>query len=184
MANLLPTKELSVLKVEQRHRLFAAVSVLVSGLCILGTALFIPTGIVLFTSKETTRNRLATTKQIVERQQSASAGDTLADTKEKMDIIANNEALVKPHTLIERVTELVPTGVSLDEIAFMREEPTVIVEISGGAVSRSALLAFSDALKGSGLFAEVVIPIESLAQNTDLRFHLTLTLVDTALTQL
>ena len=183
MTNLLPTKELAALKREQYHRLAASVLELLSGVFILGTILLMPAGLVLFGSKESVAKRLETTRQLAEREGAASAGDTIADTKEKMEILATNEAMVKPHGLIERVTDLVPAGVSLDEIEFTRDGEAVTVGISGGAVSRAALLSFSDALKGSGLFADVVIPIESLARNTDLRFRLTLSLTEEAYTR-
>jgi Tfp pilus assembly protein PilN len=160
------------------------VLVLVSGLCILGTVLLIPAGLVLFGSYESVSKRLESTRQLAELQGATSAGDTLADTKEKMELVAANEALVKPHELIEQVTDLVPAGVSLDELVFTREGDTVAIEISGSSVSRTALLSFSDALKGSGLFTDVVIPIESLARNTDLRFRLMLVLNESAPTQL
>jgi hypothetical protein len=184
MANLLPTKERNALKLEQYHRLWASVLVLISGLFILGAILLIPAGVVLVASRESVRNRLETTRALAEREGVASAGDTLTDTKEKMDIIAKDEALVRPHELIGRVIDLSPAGVSLDEVSFVREGDVVTAEISGGAVSRASLLSFSDALRGSGLFADVVIPIESLARNTDLRFRLTLSLTEDVLTRL
>ncbi len=184
MANLLPTKEISELKREQYHRLWASVLGLISGLCILGTVLLIPAGVVLFSTKESVAKRLESTKKLAELKGVTSAGDTLADTKEKMEILAGIVTLAKPHELIEEVTDFVPSGVSLDEVIFTREGDVVTMELSGGSSSRSALLSFSDALKTSGLFTDVVIPIESLAQNTNLRFRLTLVLTENALTQL
>lgn len=184
MANLLPAKESSALALERRHRLLASVLVLVAGLCVSGTVLLIPAGAVLFLSKESAERRLETTRKLVELERTATAGDLIADTKEKMEIAGRIEMLIAPHELIERVVGFVPSGIALDQLAFSREGMDMMLEISGGAMSRSALLAFSDALKGSGLFTDVVIPIEALAQNTDLRFRLTLSLTDDALIRL
>src|SRR5688572_22709597 len=74
MANLLPTKELAALKAEQHRRLLASVLALVAGLCVFGTILLIPAGVVLFSSKGAVEERLESTRQLVALQQTASSG--------------------------------------------------------------------------------------------------------------
>ncbi len=184
MANLLPSKERASLALERRRRLRATLFVLVSWLAILGTILLVPAGLVLLASKQSIDTRIESAEKLIEREKGANAGGSLSVTKEKNDILRANAALVLPHTLIERVVGLAPAGIALDHASFSRNEGTVTLELSGSATNRTMLVSFGDALKRSGLFTNVDIPIESLAQNVDLRFRLTLTLTEDAQHQL
>jgi hypothetical protein len=176
MANLLPTKEVALLKAEQRRRIRASAFVLISGLCIWGTVLLIPSVAVLMAIGESVDKRLATTRQLIDLQKEANAGLIVAATKEKMDILSGNSMLLSAHDLTEKVASLAPTGVALNQIAFSRDGLAIELLLTGQAAQRSALLAFADALRGSKLFSDVTIPIESLAKDTDLQFRLTLSL--------
>ncbi|MBP9771939.1 MAG: PilN domain-containing protein [Candidatus Pacebacteria bacterium] len=179
MANLLPSKELTALMHERKRRLGNAIVVLICGICVFGTILTIPSTIALLATRDSTEKRLETTKRLVELQKHAGASAHITATKEKMDILAREEGAVLPHELIERIAPIAPAGVSLTNIVFARGGEDVTLTLTGGATNRTALIAFGDALRSSGLFTEVTIPIESLAQNTDLQFHLSLTLTKT-----
>ena len=181
MANLLPLKESLELMHERRRRLWSAIAVLVCGMCVFGTLLTIPSTIALLATRESTTERLETTKRLAELQKHAGAGASIAATKEKMSIIAREQSAALPHDMIERIVPLAPSGTSLTSISFRREGEATILDLTGGAVNRTALIAFGDALRSANLFTDVVIPIESLAQNSDLQFHLTLTLKAEAL---
>lgn len=181
MANLLPTKELSMLRAQRRHRLRSAALVLVSGMFAFSTVLLVPSVIALLAAKESGKEWLETTRRLVALQEHAEAGADIAITKDKMEILIRNEAAVAPHELIERITSLLPPGVSLNTINFTRQEASVSLDLSGEAANRNALISFGEVLKGSGLFADVVVPIEALAPATDLQFRLSLTLAENAL---
>lgn len=178
MANLLPSKESASLGLERRQRLRASVFGLVAWLAGLGAIVLIPTGLALFDARDSVEQRLEATRALIERAKEAHAGTDLAVTKEKMEILTANAAMAVPHEHIGRIVDLAPPGIALEQVAFMRGEDVVTLAVSGGAMSRAALIAFGDALRGSGLFTEVTIPIESLAPNTNLRFRLTLTLAE------
>lgn len=165
---------------ERRHRLLSAALVLVSGAFVFGTVLLAPSAVALIAARQAGAERLATTRRLAELQKHAGAGEDIALTREKMEILAEDQRATPPHELIERIVPLLPAGVSLQAIAFTRQEGGALLELSGSATSRTALLAFGDALRGSGLFMNVTIPIQSLAQATDLRFRLSLTLSETA----
>jgi hypothetical protein len=178
MANLLPAKELSSLSVERHRRLRTAVLVLISGIAAFGTVLLIPSAIALIAAKDSGEERLATTRRLVELQRHASAGADIAATKEKMGVLSKDISRVTPSALIERVVTLIPAGVALHTLSFAHKDGAAALDLSGTAESRSALILFGDQLKGAGLFTDVVIPIESLAQSSDLQFHLALSLLE------
>lgn len=180
MANLLPTKELQSLKREQRRRLRTSVFNLISWLCVIGVVALLPTAFILMASQASLGQNLEATRKLVEREKEGHAGVNLASAKEKVDILTANAALTVPHELILHVTDLAPRGVAIGELSFIRDEESVTLMVGGSAADRASLVAFGDALKGSGLFTDVAIPIEALAQNTDLRFRLTLTLAEKA----
>jgi Tfp pilus assembly protein PilN len=180
MANLLPSKELAELMAERRRRLRAAILVLVSGMCAFGIVLLIPSVIALMAARASGAERLAATRELAARQKHAGAGAQIAAMKEQTEILSSYESSTAPHELVERLTGSLPSGITLHSISFTRQGNEETMELSGAATSRAALLSFGDALKGSGRFTDVVIPIESLAQATDLQFHLVLTLLDPA----
>jgi hypothetical protein len=181
MANLLPLKELDALNAERRRWLRIAALVLVCGACAFGTVLLVPSAVVLIAARSSGEKHLATTRELIALQKHAGAGADIAATKEKMGLLASNNASIVPHELLSRTIPLLPPGVTLSNIVFTREEEKAILDLSGSAESRASLIAFGDALESSGLFIDVNIPIESLAQNTDLQFRLILTLAETLL---
>lgn len=73
-----------------------------------------------------------------------------------------------------------PSGVSLDSIALSRGtgEKGTIVSVSGNAPSRESLVTFSSALRESGLFAEVDVPVSNLAKDRDLPFSIEMSIAN------
>jgi hypothetical protein len=166
---------------ERRQRLRSAALILVSGMFAFATVLLIPSAIALIAAKESGKERLETTRRLIELQEHTGAVGSIAETKEKMDLLRQSEMAVGPRKLIERIAPLLPSGVTLSDISFTRDGGTIRLDLSGEASNRAALIAFGDELRSSGLFASVVIPIESLAQSTDLQFRLSLSLAEEAL---
>lgn len=176
MANLLPSHERQEVARQRAQRLTSAIFMLISGVFVLGTVLLVPSFVVAISSHEAGKVRLESTRRLVDRQKDAHAAGDIASTKEKIALILDSDGSVSVSDTFARVVEIVPDQVSLQSVLWRNEGTEAFLDMTGSAETRNALISFGDALRSSGLFAEVVIPIESLAQQNDLNFRLSLTL--------
>lgn len=177
MANLLPSHERQELAHQRMRRLISAILVLISGVFVIGTVLLIPSFVAAISSREAGKVRLDTTHKLLERQKDATAASDVVATKEKVSLVINGADALSVSDILARVVEIVPSQVSLQSVLWRDEGETAFLDMTGSAVTRNSLIAFGDALRSLGLFTEVTIPIESLAQQNDLHFRLSLTLV-------
>lgn len=176
MANLLPSNERHDISRRRAQRLTSAVLVLISGVFVLGTVLLVPSFVAVISSREAGTVRLETIRRLLDRQKDAHAASDIASTKEKIALVLEVDDSISVSETLARVVEIVPEQVSLQSVLWRDEGTEVFLDMTGSADTRNALIAFGDALRSTGLFAEVVIPIESLAQQNDLNFRLSLTL--------
>ncbi len=179
MANLLPHKELTALAHERTRRFIRALFVLVGGVFVFGIVSLVPSAVASIASRDAIEERLETTKRLVELQKSSGAGESVAQTKEIMQILQTVNDTLPVEATLARIIRVVPAGVSVQNITFTRGAESPTIDLSGSAMNRTSLIAFGDALRGTGLFTDVHIPIEALAQNTDLHFRLTLVIAPT-----
>jgi Tfp pilus assembly protein PilN len=154
----------------------SAILVLVSGVFVIGTVLLIPSFVAAISSREAGKVRLETTRRLLDRQKDATAASDVVSTKEKVSLVIRDNDALSASDILARVVEIVPSQVSLQSVLWSDEGETAFLDMTGSAATRNSLIAFGDALRSSGLFTEVTIPIESLAQQTDLHFRLSLTL--------
>lgn len=180
VANLLPTSERAHVHAEQYKRLgvFIVLGLLVTG--VLGVLLTLPPLFVIQGRKRALEGQLDAVTKLIELKEGSAAGIALSDTKARLEFL--NAALTVPsaHSLLYTITNSAPQGVALTHYTFMRGEEAVSATLTGQASSREALLAFGDALRQTGLFMSVDIPVGSLARSTNVPFNLTLTLQHTA----
>lgn len=176
MANLLPSHERQELAHQRMRRLMSAILVLVSGVFVIGTVLLIPSFVAAISSREAGKVRLETTRRLLDRQKDATAASDVVSTKEKVSLVIRDNDTLSASDILAQVVEIVPSQVSLQSVLWSDEGETAFLDMTGSAATRNSLIAFGDALRSSGLFTEVTIPIESLAQQTDLHFRLSLTL--------
>lgn len=150
---------------------------LASGVFVIGTILLVPSFVAAISSREAGKVRLETTRRLLDRQKDATAGSDIASMREKMALILDGNDSISSSDILARVVDIVPDQVSLQSMLWRDEGETSFLDVTGSADTRNALIAFGDALRSSGLFADVTIPIESLAQQNDLQFRLSLTLL-------
>ena len=158
------------------RRLVSTLLVLVSGVFVLGIVLLIPSFVAVVSLRDTGAARLATARGLLDRQKDATAIADVDSVNEKMGFVTKSGGAVLASDTIARVVGLVPERVALQSVLWRSEGESIFLDLTGSAATRSALIAFGDALRSSGIFTDVTIPIESLAPQTDLRFRLSLTL--------
>ncbi len=176
MANLLPSHERQEIAHQRARRLVSALLVLASGVFVIGTVLLVPSFVAVISSREAGRVRLETTRRLLDRQKDATAAADVVSTKEKVALVTNDGDRISGSNTLAQIVGIVPEGISLQSVLWREEGEAVFLDMTGSASTRNELIAFGDALRSTGLFADVTIPIESLAQQTNLQFRLSLTL--------
>lgn len=97
-----------------------------------------------------------------------------------VDVLRDRVLLEHPSDIFARILVNKPKGVLIT--GFIYTPPSnhastdlSVVDISGLAVNRSSLAAFSDSLKKDKVFTSVFIPISSFAKDKDIQFTVKLT---------
>ncbi len=177
MANLLPTTERATLLKRRRQQLAIVSFILVVGSVALALALLIPSIITALANKRASNERLLATQKLIELQKEAGISDTLADARDEITLLKATLAKDSAFENVSELVELIPGGVTVRFISFTRKESGTEISFTGIASTRNTLISFGNSLRQSGLFSSVLIPLPTLAQNTDIEFNLKLTLV-------
>ncbi len=178
VANLLPATERARVRGERYTRLgvYALLGVLAS--ILLGGVLTLPSFFVVKNRAHTlTVEREALTK-LIELKHGGTANVAINETKERL--AALEDALLAPsaHDLLVAISQDLPTGVVVWSYEFKVDtDGTVTALLSGRAATRDALLAFGDALRQSGRFGPVNIPVAALAKSEKIPFSLSLSVL-------
>lgn len=179
MANLLPTTERTQLNNERLRRLGVAALVGCIITLAIGGVLFVPAYFSATVRERATQKRLDALTQLIALKQ-GEAGDTeIQKTQERLELLATALDARVPSELLQKTMDAMSPGITIWQYVYTAGEGNTTVSISGRATNRATLLAFGDALRTSGLFLSVDIPISSLARSEDIAFTLSMQLVDT-----
>lgn len=175
MANLLPAAERARVRGERYTRLgvYALLAVFLS--ILLGGVLVLPSFFVVKSREKTLIAQRDALTKLIELKRGSTAGVAINDLKDRLALL--EKALVAPsaHDLFIDIIGRLPAGVVIWDYTFKRETSgTVTATLAGRAATREALLAFGDALKQSGRFGPVDIPVAALARSENLPFSLSL----------
>lgn len=176
MINLLPTKDLHAVIWERRRRIGVVALVLLGCMVVLLFLFAIPSAIVTWTGSAGFDTQLHATKTLVDLQRKQSGGDVLGDLSARADILEKTLLQRTPTAALETVVERTPPGVSISQFSYTYGTEEISVSVVGRSATRAALIAFGDALRDTGLFSRVDVPVSSLAKSEDIDFSLTLTL--------
>lgn len=102
----------------------------------------------------------------------------LVQASQEARMVINEMALPRLSSYIKRIEGLHGEGIVVNEMRLARVERGVApIVIQGVAQDRQTLAAFRDRLQADPLVKEVELPISNLAQDKDILFTLTITLV-------
>ena len=179
MANLLSTAERQVLRTERFKRLgiCALIGILIT--FAIGSVLLVPSYLSATSREKTTQERLDALTKLIELKQGDSSDTAIRDTQDRLEILASALEAQTPSELLLETTGNTPAGVTIWQYSYSTSDTTITISISGRAANRAALLSFGEALRASGLFVSVDIPISTLARSEDIAFTLSLDLVTT-----
>lgn len=176
MANVLPPEYKEKITTEYRLRLLA-VGLLLGGIALAITAAFlVPSYLLLRSHLSTTQDNIARVQEAFQQESGGRYTQVLSDTKQQLSAASLHGRTTKIGAMFKEVLDRQSQGVSITRFAYTDEEKTLV--ISGVADTRDALLGFEESLATSQLFAEVDLPVSSLADQTDVAFNLDLRLSD------
>lgn len=176
MANLLPTKERRALGREHHIRLVVCALIGILVTLLIGAALSTPSLVGARARERAAENQLDALTKLIELKTGTSGLATVGETNARLDILASALAGISAHDLLTDVVSRMPAGVSVWHYAYERTDGTMNVTLQGRATTRDELLAFGDALRQSGLFTSVDVPVSALARSQNVGFTLSLTL--------
>ena len=81
----------------------------------------------------------------------------------------------RPLEFFERVITSKNQDIRIRGFSFTTENKKITLSVSGVALNRDALVAFSRSLKEKGRFSSVDLPVENLARGRNAEFRITLT---------
>lgn len=184
VANLLPGTERAHVRGERYMRLgvYALLGVLVS--ILMGGILSLPSFFVAKSRERTLTAQRDALVQLIELKQSSTTGVAINEIKARLALLESARTADSPHNLFVDIITRAPAGVVIWNYTFMREsEDVVVATLSGRADSREALLSFGDALRQSGTFGSVDIPVASLARSENIPFSLSFTVLSNNTTE-
>ena len=177
MANLLPTAERQSVRKERYKRLYVCILVGVLVTLTIGSVLLIPAYMSGASRQRSTEERLDAIRKLIALKQGSSADTSIVETQNRLETIDALLSVTPPSQILTDTTRILPPGVTLWQYIYTRTpEGARSITISGRSTTREALLRFGDALRASGLFVTVDIPISTLARSTNIVFTLTMAL--------
>jgi hypothetical protein len=175
MINLIPPQGRTALKHEYILRVGSLYAFLLAGVCVAGTALFIPTYVL--TSSQLTGAKDKSAEIEVTKQAFDRAFEEIKVANTLMAQLQKTKTTTPATKVIEEIIRLAPEGLRFTAFG-TSEEAGVLknVTVSGNASTRQALVSFKAQIEASPLFDEVVIPLSDLARETELPFSVSIQL--------
>lgn len=176
--NLLPGTEKENLKKGLRLRLLVLVSFLITASLILGVIMLLPS--YFLASGNLSRIVLENNSSQIESEGSVEEILNLPEeVSAKLKFLQLSNANLSAIGPVSEVIKYLPARVEVNSISFSRnqsfkEKSGIIISVSGIAADRDSLVSFSAALKESGKFSSVEMPVSSLTKDRNLPFSMSI----------
>lgn len=175
--NLLPSEEKGILKRGFKIRVFILLNIFLTIFFIAAAIFLIPP---YFLAKEQL-SVISSLNTSIKPEDEESINKTLlipTEIQNKINFFETNLRNKKAYDAITEVVSLKEAGIKINSILFSKvpqgTDAEVTILISGKADRRDALIDFQTALRDSGEFQSVDVPVSSLAKDKDLPFSINL----------
>lgn len=182
MLNILPTEEKKKNLKEYHLRLGVVSFVMATSLVLVNLALLTPAYFNALAKEAEAKARIVnfTGKSIEESaKEEQEINTTVADLNKKLNLFLGSSTSTSPRfvpsEVFEAILEHKAASIKIYSISYdatLDREQLVVV---GKSLDRDSLAQFVDALKKSGLFTAVDLPIQSYVKSTNIEFSVTLT---------
>lgn len=116
-------------------------------------------------------SRLNTFKNTSSTQDAHNLVVWLSEINQKINYLAPVDNEVLPYELFLNVINIKPSGISLKSLTMKKDTKTITIDVTGVAKSRQDLYNFENNLNNSGKFTQIVLPISSFAQDSNIDFE-------------
>lgn len=181
MLNILPTEEKKKNLKEYKLRLTVVVLGMLIFLVVVNLALLSPAYLNAFTREADAQARIVnfTGKSAAEAlREERDATALLVDVNKKINIFlgttASTTARLTPSEAFENILALKTSAIKISGITYDATPDREQFIVAGNALTRDSLAQFVEALKKSGVFTTVDLPIQSYVKSTNIDFTVTL----------
>ena len=171
MVNLLPAEDQTKLRVRYYTGLLSSFIFVLVGVCILGTALLMPSYFLAQSEAKSAIRALEASKESVGLYQSSGIVQQVSLLKERLKILKEYEGVQTVSLVLAELTTRVPEGVQINSTAIVFTGAGVgTITIAGKAKTRTALISFGKKIESVRIFKGASIPISNLVNETDIDF--------------
>lgn len=175
MVNLISPKQRAHLSRLYLLRLITNASLALLGAALLTLLLLVPSYLIIHAEADQAATYVAAATQLASERAKGQSPEALQRFQEEVTLLTSAARGPAVATILERVTENRPQGVSLSgvQITFDGAGNAVVV-LEGAARTRAELLAYSNILKKVPDFTNVVVPVSALVSDVNSSFIISL----------
>lgn len=175
MSNVLPPHDKKYLKREYTLRLFTVFFLFLLSTGLFATILLLPSYFISQSKEASIERQSQLLQRAITFRESDRSTASLVTTKQKLNELAALR-MQTPHTdVISAVVRSTDSTITVDAFYYTKKSvDNAELKITGRALSRAALLSFSDRLKRERVFERVDLPVSSLARDANIVFSITL----------
>lgn len=171
MVNLLTAQDQMKLRVRYYTGLLSSFIFVLVGVCVLGTALLVPSYFLAKAEAASAIRALEASKESVELYQSSGIVQQVSLLKERLKILKEYEGVQTVPLVLAALTTNVPSGVQINSTSILFTSAGAgTITISGKAKTRTALISFGKKIESVRIFKGASIPISNLVNETDIDF--------------
>lgn len=174
MINLLPPGQKQKAEKEYNFRLGSAYILLMSIVVVIGAVLLLPSYFFVDIKEGYAQNELDALQSSSENTKREEIRAELLLTKEYLRELTKDATREPLYAVIDRVSTASGGIIDISTVSYSRAEgeSNSTLSVGGTAPTRNKLLRFKNALEEDELFEEIVLPVSSLAQETDIKFNI------------
>ena len=174
MFKLLKEEEKKFLQREYKLRRLAVILVALSTTFVVGVVAIFPSYILSNTRKAEIGERTRVLDEIGPRGDGDNLGEWLSLTNEKLIFLAPTLDKDRPSEYLKAIIDKRIAGIKIKalSIAYGDSSESTSIIVFGEARDRQTLIDFEDAIKESGHFSNVLLPVSNLARDRDIDFQM------------
>lgn len=174
MINLLPPAEKQRMKKEYKLRVFTVYFFFIGTALLIALVLLLPSYFLANVIEGDAKREVAILENSSESTEREEINAELLLIKERLRAITKVEDRTELYEVIDTIANVGGNSISISSISYSRgfdgEHSTLL--LGGIALTRDGLLAFTKTLEENELFAEVNLPVSSLAQDQNIEFNI------------
>lgn len=174
LQNLLPNEQKKSLEVEYYTRLVTVVVLLLAGSVMIGIFALVPGYIHIIFELQTQEKLLESQKENIE--DTRSLAQELSQSSAMLTFLEKETSQEKLTTLLREVLRERPSGIVLTGFSYNRNNAKL--SLQAVAATRDLVVPYTQAIEASTYFETAPVPLSDLAKNTNLEFHLNVTVAE------